>query len=104
MRQNTQDEPLRPAVQRGSRRKFSVRLASLHAHWRAHGRPALGLLFVVLLVVLASQNAGAVNVKFLVWQANISQALVVVLALLSGAVIGAALARRRQRRSPRDEA
>jgi uncharacterized integral membrane protein len=48
---------------------------------------------VAVLVVFVVQNADAIHVKFLVWEADLSQALVVFLSLLSGVVFGVAFNR-----------
>jgi uncharacterized integral membrane protein len=53
----------------------------------------LGLLLVVLLVLFLVQNGQAIHVDFMWWETDMSQALVVFMALLFGAVLGVALTR-----------
>jgi uncharacterized integral membrane protein len=60
------------------------------------GKLALGIVLVVLMMVFVAQNADAIHVKFLVWETDVSQALVIFSTLLSGVLIGV-LATRWQR-------
>ncbi|MGI6732611.1 MAG: LapA family protein [Anaerovoracaceae bacterium] len=50
-------------------------------------RFVLSLLFALVVAVFAIQNAGAVDVEFLVWKVSISQALIVLIAVIIGALI-----------------
>lgn len=50
-------------------------------------RFVLSLLFAFAVAVFAIQNAGAVHINFLVWEGDISQALVILLSAIFGAVI-----------------
>lgn len=47
----------------------------------------LSLLFAVVVAIFALQNAVAVNVKFITWHVSISQALVILISAVFGAVI-----------------
>jgi uncharacterized integral membrane protein len=87
MRDKVQNDALEQK-QASSSPESSATLAAVGGYWKAYWKLALGMLLVVLLVVFVVQNANAIHVKFLVWEANMSQALVVFLALLSGVVIG----------------
>ncbi len=51
----------------------------------------LSLIFALVVAVFAIQNAGVVNVDFLVWNVSISQALVILLSAVIGAIVGALL-------------
>jgi uncharacterized integral membrane protein len=84
-----------------------------HAHGaagRPHGLPAavraywklgLGLLLVALLVVFVAQNADSIHVKLFAWETDMSQALVVFLAVLAGVVFGVVFNRWERWRSSR---
>jgi uncharacterized integral membrane protein len=80
-------------VRASSPHRSSSTLASVRALWNAYWKLALGMLLVAVLVVFVVQNADAIHVKFLVWEADLSQALVVFLSLLSGVVFGVAFNR-----------
>jgi len=73
---------------------------TIAAVWR-YTKLGLGISLVVLLLVLAVQNANVVHVQLLAWQADVSLALVVIFALLSGALFGMAISSWRRRRSRR---
>jgi len=47
----------------------------------------LSLLFALVVAVFAIQNAAAVDVQFLKWEVSISQALIVLIAAIIGALI-----------------
>jgi putative membrane protein len=94
MRDNIRDDPLRKRPKIGPSRSFSYWFACVGATLKR----ALAVLLVALLVVFAVQNADVVQVRFVVWQGDVSQALVILLALLSGTVIGAVSMRRRSLR------
>lgn len=47
----------------------------------------LSLLFAVLVAIFAIQNAETVNIKFITWQVSISQALVILVSAMFGAII-----------------
>ena len=64
-------------------------------------KAALGILLVALLVTFVVQNATSIHVKFLSWEADLPQALVVFMALLSGVVFGVAFNRWQRWRSSR---
>jgi len=83
MRDSTQNDALR---RRGNTRSrgTSATLDYVRAYWKL----ALGMLLAAFLVLFVVQNADAIHVKFLVWETDMSQALVVFLALLSGVVLG----------------
>lgn len=66
--------------------KPSAMVAIVKAYWKL----AVGLLVIALLVVFVAQNADAIQVKFMLWEANLSLALVVFLAQLSGVGFGVA--------------
>ena len=51
---------------------------------------ALGMTLVILLTMFVIQNASPIQVEFLAWETEISLALVVFVALLSGAILGVA--------------
>ena len=51
----------------------------------------LSLIFALVVALFAIQNAGVVNVDFLVWNVSISQALVILLSAVIGAIVGALL-------------
>lgn len=57
----------------------------------AYSKLALAGMLVALLMVFSVQNANNIQVRFLVWETQMSQALVVFSALLSGVVFGVAL-------------
>lgn len=57
------------------------------AAW-AYGKLGIGLALAAVLVLFSVQNAGDVHVRFLTWEAEMSQALVALTALLGGAVVG----------------
>jgi uncharacterized integral membrane protein len=88
MRKNIQDDPLKQRVETNSPHKSSAPLAAVGAYWKAYWKLALGMLLVAQLAVFVVQNATVVHVKFLVWETDMSQALVVFLSLLSGVVFG----------------
>jgi uncharacterized integral membrane protein len=96
MRDSIQDDPIRKRPKIGPSRGFSYSFARVGATLKL----ALAMLLVALLVVFAFQNADVVRVRFVVWQGDMSQALVILLALLSGTVIGAVLTRRRRSLRP----
>jgi uncharacterized integral membrane protein len=77
MRENIQDDPLRKRLKTGPSRAFSYWLARV----RATSKLALGVLLVALLALFAFQNSDVIEVRFLVWRGDMSQALVVLLAL-----------------------
>jgi uncharacterized integral membrane protein len=99
MRDKVQNDPLGKKVQASSSPGSSPTLAAVGGYWKAYWKLALGMLLVVLLVVFVVQNADAIHVKFLVWEADMSQALVVFLSLLSGVVFGVAFNRWQRWRS-----
>jgi uncharacterized integral membrane protein len=99
MRDKVQNDPLGQKVQASSSPKYSATLAAIRGYWKAYWKLALGMLLVVLLVVFVAQNANAIHVKFLVWEADMSQALVVFLSLLLGVVFGVAFNRWQRWRS-----
>jgi uncharacterized integral membrane protein len=68
--------------------KSSATFVAIRGYWKAYWKLALGMLLVVLLVVFVVQNANTIHVKFLAWEADMSQAMVVFLAMLSGVVFG----------------
>ncbi|GAB1475872.1 hypothetical protein MASR2M70_07040 [Bacillota bacterium] len=51
----------------------------------------LSLIFALVVALFAIQNAGVVNVDFLVWNVSISQALIILLSAVVGAIVGALL-------------
>lgn len=53
----------------------------------------VGLVLVMLLVLFLVQNGKAVHVHFIFWETDLSQSVVVLLALLFGVVLGVALTR-----------
>jgi len=85
MRDKANDDPLSSPKVQG---RFSATLSAIGTYWQAYWKLALGVLLVALLVVFVVQNANAIHVKFFVWEAEMSQALVVFLAVLLGAVFG----------------
>ena len=87
MRHTIRDSPLRNRGQISDRNGSSAKLAS---GW-AYAKLALGMLLATLLVLFVLQNAQAVRVEFLLWEADISQALVLFLTLLSGLGFGVVL-------------
>ena len=64
-----------------------------------YAKVALGILVLALLVSFVVQNAEPTHVEFLVWESNMSQALVVFLTLLLGVGLGVALNRWQRWRS-----
>ena len=64
----------------------STRFASLGTYTKL----ASGMLLMSLLTVFVIQNAAAIYVELVVWEADLSLALVVMLAVASGIVAGAA--------------
>jgi len=46
----------------------------------------LSLVFSVIVAIFAIQNAGAIDVKFLFWELSVSQALVILLSAVFGAI------------------
>ena len=101
MRDNIQDDPLRQEVQARSSPGSSATLAAIGGWWKAYWKLALGILLVTLLVVFVVQNANFIHVKFLLWEADMPQALVVFLAVLSGTVFGVVFNRWKRWRSSR---
>ena len=79
-----QNDALRRRVKTSRSQGPSATLAYVRAYWKL----ALGMLLAALLVLFVVQNADAIHVKFLVWETDMSLALVVFLALLSGVVLG----------------
>jgi uncharacterized integral membrane protein len=79
--------------------KPSAPFVAFSGYWKAYWKLGLGMLLVVLLVVFVVQNANTIHVRFLAWEADMSQALVVFLAMLSGVVLGVAFARWQRWRS-----
>jgi uncharacterized integral membrane protein len=67
--------------------RSSVALASV---W-VRSKLTLGLLLLALLVLFLVQNGQAIHVDFMWWETELSQALVVFMALLFGVVLGVAL-------------
>lgn len=53
-------------------------------HWKL----IIILILLPLLVILALQNYGVVNVKFLLWSFKTSKAIVILFSLLAGFIIG----------------
>ena len=88
MRDKAQNEALGQNARASSSPRSSATLAAAGGYWRAYWKLALGMLLVALLVVFVVQNADAIHVKFLVWETDMSQALVVFLSLLSGVAFG----------------
>jgi len=101
MRDKVQNDALGQKVQASNSPKSSTMLAAVRGYWKAYWKLALGMLLLVLLVVFVVQNANTIHVKFLVWEADISQALVVFLAMLSGVVFGVVFNRWQRWRSTR---
>ena len=62
----------------------------LQSAW-TYSKLALGIVLVVLLTMFVIQNAGAIHVEYLAWEMEVSLALVVLVTLLSGVVIGVGL-------------
>jgi uncharacterized integral membrane protein len=87
MRDKLQSDAGHQTVQASNSQRSSATLAAVRAYWKL----ALGVLLLALLALFAVQNADAINVKFFVWEADMPQALVVFLALLSGMILGVAL-------------
>lgn len=50
-------------------------------------RFVLSLVFALVVAVFAIQNAGAVPINFLVWEGAVSQALIIIMSAIVGAVI-----------------
>jgi putative membrane protein len=55
--------------------------------WGMSWKFVLSLLFALVVAVFAIQNAAAVDVQFLKWEVSISQALIVLIAAVIGALI-----------------
>jgi uncharacterized integral membrane protein len=71
----------------------------LVAHWKL----ALAVIAAALLLVLVVQNAQVISVRLLFWRLQVSQAMLLFLALLVGGLLGVAL-RSRRRADVRDAA
>ena len=84
MRDKVKNDAPGQKVQASSSPRSSATLAAVGAYWKL----ALGMLLVALLVVFVVQNADAIHVKFLVWETDVSQALLVLLSVLSGVAFG----------------
>jgi uncharacterized integral membrane protein len=95
MRDKVQSDAGRQTMQASSSQRFSATLAAVRVYWKL----ALGILLVTLLVVFVVQNANSIHVKFLLWEADMPQALVVFLAVLSGMVFGVVFNRWKRWRS-----
>jgi len=76
--------------------------AAVWAYWRTYWKLGLGLLLVALLVVFVAQNAESIHVKLFGWETDMSQALVVFLAVLAGVVFGVVFNRWARWRSSRE--
>jgi uncharacterized integral membrane protein len=100
MREKLNDSPENEA-KTSSPPKSSATFVAIRGYWKAYWKLALGMLLVVLLVVFVVQNANTIHVKFLAWEADMSQALVVFLAMLSGVVFGVTFNRWQRWRSAR---
>lgn len=59
----------------------------VQARWKA----GLALALMVLMLAFVLQNAQTIQVKFLFWRVELSQALVLLLTLVSGVAIGVAV-------------
>lgn len=95
------NESIENDAQTSSKPRSSSPFVAIRDFWKAYWKLALGMLLVVLLVVFVVQNANTIHVKFLAWEADLSQALVVFVALLSGMVFGVTLTRWQRWRSAR---
>jgi uncharacterized integral membrane protein len=67
--------------------RYSATIASV---W-GYAKLALGFLLLALLVSFVVQNAAPIRIEFLVWETDVSPALMVFLALLWGVVFGVTL-------------
>ena len=95
MRDKVQSNAGRQTMQASSSQRSSATLAAVRVYWKL----ALVILLVTLLVVFVVQNANSIHVKFLLWEADMPQALVVFFAVLSGMVFGVVFNRWKRWRS-----
>lgn len=105
MREQIQDAPSRHRAGK-NRTQGGIGLpTSVVTRGASYWKLVLGILLVGILVLFVTQNANAIPVSFLVWEIEISQALVIFLTLLSGVLIGVMVSkwhRWRLSHSPRD--
>ena len=71
------------------------------APFRNYPKLVLALVLLSLLITFAAQNAESTQVTFLAWNVRLSQALVIIVSLLVGLVVGVVLIHYRRRRSMR---
>jgi len=55
---------------------------------RAKFMLTLGVIFVAAVLVFAVQNTAVVDIRFLVWELSVSRALILLVSLLAGLLLG----------------
>ena len=81
-----------------SKTKVAIDCAG-HHHQKMNIKLLIVLLLMLVVALFSVQNAETITVRFLYWQFAMSQALVIMLAAIFGALAGAVMARRKPERA-----